>query len=71
MPLARPSVMPKNTHADSKDSAQKRSLNAGQDGAAPGQPGGAPKRKADRNQMQPERGQGQFTAAGRPGLQKK
>jgi len=63
--------MPKNTHADSKDAAQKRSLNAGQGGAMPGEPGGGPKKKTDRSQMQATREQGQFTGAGRPGLQKK
>ena len=59
--------MPKNTHADSKATSDKRSLNAGQ-GAARGAP--SPK-KTDRNQMQEAREQGQFTAQGKPGLQKK
>jgi hypothetical protein len=63
--------MPKNTRADSKPTSRKRTLNPGQGGALPGEPGGGAKKKSDRNQMQPERGQGQFTGAGRPGLQKK
>ena len=63
--------MPKNTHPDSKDSSLKRGLNTRGGGAVPGEPGGSPKKKADRNQMQETRDQGQFTAAGKGGLQKK
>ena len=57
--------MPKNTHADSKRSADKKSLNAG---------GGKPStddQKVDRNQVQETRTAGQFTGRGRPALQKK
>ena len=49
----------------------KGSLNARGGGAVPGEPGGSPKKKADRNQMQEGRRQGQHTAAGKGGLQKK
>jgi hypothetical protein len=62
--------MPKNTHADSKPSADKRTLNPAQ-GGAPGQSGDTPEHDPGRNQMQPTRDQGQFTAQGKPGLQKK
>ena len=57
------SAMPKNAHADSKRSADKKSLNTG---AAPEQ-----EKKVDRNQMQETRTAGQFTGRGRPPLQKK
>jgi hypothetical protein len=63
--------MPKNVHSDSKSSADKKSLNTGSGGAAPGAPGGAPSKKTDRNQMQETRETGQFTGRGRPPLQKK
>jgi len=63
--------MTKNTHLNSKDSADKRTLNAGQDGIVPGEPGGSPKKQLDRRQMQETRQQGQFTGRARPGLQKR
>ena len=62
--------MPKN-NPDSKRSAEKNSLNAGAGGAVPGEPGGAPSKKTDRNQMQETRTAGQFTGRGKPALQKK
>ena len=55
--------MPKNTKADSKSSADKRSLNTGTTAAPP--------KKTDRNQMQESRTAGQFTGRGKPALQKK
>ena len=57
--------MPKNAHRDSKNSADKKSLNAG--GGKPS----ADDKKVDRNQVQETRTAGQFTGRGRPALQKK
>ena len=57
--------MPKNTHPDSKSSADKKSLNAG--GGKPS----ADDKKVDRNQVQESRTTGQFTGRGKPALQKK
>lgn len=62
--------MPKKTRSDSKPSADKRTLNPAQ-GGAPGERKNAPANDPGRNQMQPDRDQGQFTQQGKPGLQKK
>ena len=57
--------MPKNRTKDTKDSAEKRSLNQGHGGQQP-----APSRGVQDEQPQPRR-VGQFTQAGSQGLQKK
>ena len=58
--------MPKNTRPDSKNAADKKSLNTG-GGATPP----ANDKKVDRNQVQETRTAGQFTGRGKPALQKK
>ena len=57
--------MPKKTSADSKSSADKKTLNAGTSGR-PTNPKGT-----ERNQRQEDLSAGQFTGRGRPALQKK
>jgi len=60
--------MPKKTGADSKSSADKSTLNPSQGSE---QAASAPENSPARNQVQRSRTQGQFTAQGKPGLQKK